>query len=274
MNTFTKIFGEGSPRRIRELIEKDKGWYATIAEPKNLEEQAIKMVGRKLYRMLIKEYTEKQWGRSCSELPPSIIKRLPLRFTYDNCYFADLHQGIPIDGYTELIANMLESCEVRVGTPFSPTLAEAERVVWTGPIDEYFGYCYGSLEYRSLRFESEKCLPDGESEANVLGCAVTNFTSHDVPFTRMIEHKHFNNTRGAKTSIVTAEYSLEWKPGAEPYYPMCDAKNLELYAKYKALADEQSKVIFGGRLGTYRYLNMDQVIRNAIDDYTLNTVSH
>jgi len=273
MNTFTKIFGGGSPRTIREKIEKDKGKYANI-EPTNLEEQAIKMVGKTIYKMLVKGYTEKQWGRLCKELPPSIIKRLPLRFTYDNCYFDDLYQGIPVDGYTHLICNMLENCDVEVNTPYTPEMAAcAKRIVWTGPIDEYFGYKYGPLEYRSLRFEHKIIQRYGERDINELGCAVTNYTSKDVPYTRAIEHKHFNPNVFQTGTVISYEYSYEWEPGVEPYYPIGDTKNLELYEKYKALADAEEKVMFGGRLGTYKYLNMDQVIRDAIEDYCFASVS-
>ncbi|MDR1001579.1 MAG: UDP-galactopyranose mutase, partial [Clostridiales bacterium] len=232
---------------------------AGITEPKNLEEQALFLVGRDIYEKLIKGYTEKQWGRACRRLPAFIIKRLPLRFTFDNNYFNDRYQGIPIGGYTKMVEKMLEGIEVRLNTEYSNLDAEmARKVVYTGAIDEFFGYKYGELEYRSLRFESEIVDMD-----NFQGNAVINYTEREVPYTRIIEHKHFEFGTQEKT-VITREYPAEWSQGFEPYYPVNDEKNNELYAKYEKLAAESS-VIFGGRLGQYRYYDMDKVVKAALE---------
>ncbi|MDR1001306.1 MAG: UDP-galactopyranose mutase, partial [Clostridiales bacterium] len=232
---------------------------AGITEPKNLEEQALFLVGRDIYEKLIKGYTEKQWGRACRELPVFIIKRLPLRFTFDNNYFNDRYQGIPIGGYTKMIEKMLEGIEVRLNTEYSNLDAGvARKVVYTGAIDEFFGYKYGELEYRTLRFESEIVDMD-----NFQGNAVINYTEREVPYTRVIEHKHFEFGTQEKT-VITREYPAEWSRGLEPYYPVNDEKNNELYAKYKKLA-AKSGVIFGGRLGQYKYYDMDKVIKAALE---------
>ncbi|MBR4306258.1 MAG: UDP-galactopyranose mutase, partial [Ruminiclostridium sp.] len=227
-------------------------------EPKNLEEQAISLVGRDIYEKLVKCYTEKQWGRDCKELPAFIIKRLPVRMTYDNNYFNDSYQGIPMGGYTQIIERMLEGAEVKLGVDYLQDKenlnALADKVVYTGAVDAYFDFCYGNLEYRSVRFETEEL-----ETSNYQGNAVVNYTDGDTPFTRIIEHKHFEYGT-QPTTIISREYSAEWKPGDEPYYPVNDEKNGSLYAKYKELADKEQGVIFGGRLGEYMYYDMDKVI--------------
>ncbi len=267
MNTFSKMWGVVTPKEAKEKIDSQIA-EAGIKEPKNLEEQAISLVGRDIYEKLVKGYTEKQWGKRADELPSFIIKRLPVRMTYDNNYFNDLYQGIPIGGYTQIAQKMLEGIEVRLNTDFFVNREElealADKIVFTGMIDEYFDYCYGELEYRSLRFESEIL-----DEENYQGNAVVNYTEYEIPYTRIIEHKHFefgcqNGNYNPKT-IITREYPATWKKGDEPYYPMNDDKNNELFAKYKELADKQDKVIFGGRLGMYKYFDMHQVIEVALN---------
>ena len=261
MLTFNKMWGVITPQeaeaKIKEQISKEN-----ITEPKNLEEQAISLVGRDIYEKLIKGYTEKQWGRKCTELPEFIIKRLPVRYTYDNNYFYDTYQGIPIGGYTRIFEKMLDGIEVKLGVDF---FAEreyyesiADKIVFTGMIDEYFGYQFGKLEYRSLSFDNEVLdMP------NYQGNAVVNYTESEVPYTRIIEHKHFEYGTQDKT-VITREYSKEYQEGDEPYYPINDQRNNELYSKYKALADNVSNVIFGGRLAQYKYFDMHNIIAEAL----------
>ena len=262
MNTFNKLWGVITPAEARAEIDEQIA-RAGIKEPSNLEEQALSLVGRDIYEKLVKGYTEKQWGRKATELPAFIIRRLPVRMTYDNNYFNDLYQGIPIGGYTGMIERMLDGIEVRTGCDYFADRTAydsmASRVVFTGMIDEYYDYCYGELEYRSLRFETETLDMD-----NYQGNAVVNYTEYEVPYTRIIEHKHFEYGEGAKT-VITREYPAAWKRGDEPYYPMNDDKNNELYAKYKKLADANEKVIFGGRLGMYKYYDMHNVIEAAFE---------
>lgn len=261
MYTFNQMWGVITPREAKEKIQSQVA-ESRIAEPKNLEEQAISLVGKDIYEKLVKGYTEKQWGRAASELPAFIIKRLPVRFTYDNNYFNDLYQGIPVGGYTKMVESMLQGCQVRLGEDFllkkEDYLAAADKVVYTGMLDAYFGYCFGPLEYRSLRFETEEM--DTE---NYQGNAVVNFTDRDTPYTRVIEHKHFEFGNQEKT-VVTREYPASWQPGDEPYYPMNDKKNNELFEKYWSLAEKEKNVIFGGRLGQYKYYDMDDVIEQAL----------
>ncbi|MGN9055898.1 UDP-galactopyranose mutase [Bariatricus sp. HCP28S3_A7] len=266
MNTFSRMWGITTPQEARKKIE-EQIKEAGITEPRNLEEQAISLVGRDIYEKLVKGYTEKQWGRRATELPTFIIKRLPVRFVYDNNYFNDKYQGIPVGGYTQIVEKMLEGIEVRLHTDFFASKEElqrqAEKIVFTGMIDEYFDYCYGELEYRSLRFETEEL--DME---NYQGNAVVNYTEYEVPYTRIIEHKHFefgcqNGEYNPKT-IITREYPATWKKGDEPYYPMNDEKNNALYTKYKELASKEEKVIFGGRLGMYKYFDMHNVVAEAL----------
>lgn len=268
MNTFNKMWGVVTPAEAKAKIEEQKR-EAGITDPKNLEEQAISLVGTDIYEKLIKGYTGKQWGRPCTELPAFIIKRLPVRFTYDNNYFNALYQGIPIGGYTKVIANLLDGIEVRLNTDYLENKvaldALADKIVYTGPIDAYFDYKLGTLEYRSVRFENE--LLDKPS---FQGNAAVNYTDRETPWTRIIEHKWFEfgkdeNGNDLPKTIISREYSSEWKPGDEPYYPVNDAKNGALYAEYKKLADAESKVIFGGRLGEYKYYDMDQVIAAVLD---------
>lgn len=259
MNTFSKMWGIKTPAEAQEIIARQIS-DLNITEPKNLEEQALKLVGRDVYEKLIKGYTEKQWGRSCNELPAFIIKRLPLRFTFDNNYFTDRYQGIPIGGYTQIFERLLDGVEVRLNTDFSDIDSSiAKKTLFTGCIDEFFGYKLGALQYRSVRFETE--VIDAE---NYQGNAVVNYTSAEVPFTRIIEHKHFEFGTQPKT-IISREYSAEWTQGIEPYYPINDDKNAALYADYAALAQERHDVIFGGRLGQYRYFDMDKTIRSALN---------
>lgn len=269
MNTFSRMWGVKTPQEAKEKIEAQVK-EAGITEAQNLEEQAISMVGKDIYEKLIEGYTGKQWGRPCRELPSFIIKRLPVRFTYDNNYFNDKYQGIPVGGYTQIIERMLEGVEVRLNTDFfeqkEELMEQAEKVVFTGMIDEYFDYCYGELEYRSLRFETEKL--DIE---NYQGNAVVNYTEYDVPYTRIIEHKHFEfSCQGDKEgsvqgTVITREYPADWQKGDEPYYPMNDDRNNMLYAKYKKLAEQEENVIFGGRLGMYRYFDMHNVVEEALN---------
>ncbi|MBQ3133019.1 MAG: UDP-galactopyranose mutase [Clostridia bacterium] len=262
MYTFNKMWGVTTPAEAEAIIRRQRT-EAGIVEPSNLEEQAISLVGTDIYEKLVKGYTEKQWGRPCDQLPAFIIKRLPVRFTFDNNYFNSLYQGIPTEGYTQMVARMLDGIEVRLGVDYlankSALDALAERVVYTGPIDAYFGYRLGALAYRSVRFETEVLdIP------NYQGNAVVNYTDRETPFTRVIEHKHFVFGTQPKT-VISREYSSEWAVGDEPYYPVNDAENGALYAAYKALADEEKSVLFGGRLGEYKYYDMDAVIAAALD---------
>lgn len=263
MNTFSKMWGIRTPAEARARIA-EQVESLHITQPRNLEEQALSLVGTDVYTKLVKDYTEKQWGRDCKDLPAFIIKRLPCRFTYNNNYFNDRYQGIPMGGYTVMVERMLEGVEVRLNTDYFRLIqAEpdiAKKIVYTGCIDEFFGYRLGSLKYRSVRFETEE-LP----MENFQGNAVVNYTSWEQPYTRIIEHKHFEF--GAQpTTVISREYSAEWKPGMEPYYPVNDAENSALYAKYQELARQQGNVLFGGRLGKYKYYDMDKVIRAALDD--------
>ncbi|MFR8171036.1 MAG: UDP-galactopyranose mutase [Marvinbryantia sp.] len=262
MYTFNKMWGVVTPQEAAQKIEEQRK-AAGITEPKNLEEQAISLVGTDIYEKLIKGYTEKQWGRPCDQLPAFIIKRLPVRLTFDNNYFNALYQGIPVGGYTKMVANMLEGTEVRLGVDYLEQKqildALADKVIYTGPIDAYFGYRLGALEYRSVRFETEVLdMP------NFQGNAAVNYTDRETPWTRIIEHKWFEFGTQPKT-VISREYSSEWKPGDEPYYPVNDEKNGALYAQYRALADEEEHVIFGGRLGEYKYYDMDAVIVSALE---------
>ena len=261
MYTFNRMWGVITPDEAKAKIEEQRA-AAGITDPKNLEEQAISLVGTDIYERLVKGYTEKQWGRPCDQLPALIIRRLPVRLTFDNNYFNALYQGIPIGGYTAMVEKMLEGAEIRLNVDYLEHKAEldalAERVIYTGPIDSYFNYCYGPLGYRSVRFESELLDTD-----NFQGNAVVNYTDRETPYTRIIEHKHFEFGTQEKT-IISREYSQEWKPGIEPYYPINDEKNGELYAKYRALAEKEAGVLFGGRLAEYRYYDMDAVIASAL----------
>ena len=261
MNTFNKMWGVITPAEAQAEIERQRAAHY-VAEPKNLEEQAINLVGTDIYEKLVKHYTEKQWGRPCTELPAFIIKRLPVRFVYDNNYFNALYQGIPVGGYTAMVEKMLEGAEVRLGVDYLADKAAwdavADTVVYTGPIDAYFGYKLGALAYRSVRFETETL--DME---NYQGNAVVNYTDADTPYTRIIEHKHFEFGTQPKT-VISREYSAEWKVGDEPYYPVNDEANGALYQQYKALAEGEEKVLFGGRLGEYKYYDMDKVIEAAL----------
>ena len=268
MNTFSKMWGIRTPQEAKDIIEKQKAEY-DIDEPKNLEEQALSLAGKDVYEKLVKGYTEKQWGRDCTELPAFIIKRLPMRFTYDNNYFNDRFQGIPMGGYTQIVEKMLDGIDVVTGEDFfdlkksgklsDGTEVSYDRILFTGQIDEYFDSKFGPLEYRSVRFETEKL--DME---NYQGNAVVNYTEREVPYTRIIEHKHFEFGK-QPTTIISREYSSEWKVGMEPYYPVNDEKNTKLYEKYRELAGKEEKVIFGGRLGQYRYYDMDKVIAAALE---------
>jgi len=259
MNTFSRLWGVRTPGEAKVELERQRAGYA-LMEPKNLEEQALKLVGRDIYEKLVKGYTEKQWGKSCAELPAFLIRRLPLRFTYDNNYFSDPWQGIPVEGYDSLTERLLKSCDVLLNTAYTAELGEtAEKTVYTGPIDTFFDYCLGHLEYRSLRFETEVLDVD-----NYQGNAVVNYTERAVPYTRIIEHKHFSFGTQPKT-VITREYPEPWSPGKEPYYPINDERNGALYEEYRKLAAQQKQVIFGGRLGLYRYMDMDRTIRAALD---------
>ena len=262
MYTFNKMWGVVTPEEATAKIEEQRK-AAGITEPKNLEEQAISLVGTDIYEKLVKGYTEKQWGRPCTELPSFIIKRLPVRLTFDNNYFNALYQGIPMGGYTKMVENMLGDVEVRLNVDYleqKETLdALADKVLYTGPIDAYFGYKLGNLEYRSVRFETEVL-----DKPNFQGNVAVNYTDRETPWTRIIEHKWFEFGTQPKT-VISREYSSEWKPGDEPYYPVNDEKNSKLYAEYKKLADAEQKVIFGGRLGEYKYYDMDAVIGAALE---------
>lgn len=263
MNTFNKLWGVVTPEEAKAKIEEQKIEFSII-EPKNLEEQAISLIGKDIYEKLIKGYTEKQWGRKATELPAFIIKRLPVRFTYDNNYFNDRYQGIPIGGYTKIIEKMLEGIEIKLNTNFFDNRKYfeniAKKIVFTGMIDEFYNYKFGKLEYRSLRFETETL-----NEENYQGNAVVNYTEREIPYTRIIEHKHFEFGKQEKT-VITKEYPSEWKEGDEPYYPVNDEKNNELYEKYRELAEKETNVIFGGRLGEYKYYDMDKVIEKVLGD--------
>ena len=268
MYTFNKMWGVVTPEEAAAKIEEQKK-AAGITEPKNLEEQAISLVGTDIYEKLIKGYTQKQWGRPCSELPSFIIKRLPVRLTFDNNYFNALYQGIPVGGYTKMVANLLDGIEVKLGVDYFDNKAEydamADKVIYTGPIDAYFDYKLGTLEYRSVRFETEVLdMP------NFQGNAAVNYTDAESPYTRIIEHKWFEfgkdaNGNDLPKTVISREYSSEWKLGDEPYYPVNDEKNGALYAQYKELADKEEHIIFGGRLGEYKYYDMDAVIASALD---------
>ena len=269
MNTFYQMWGVRTPQEAKAKIEEQKQ-ESGIKEPKNLEEQAISLIGNDIYEKLVKGYTQKQWGKECTELPSFIIKRLPVRFTYDNNYFNDSYQGIPIGGYTKIIEKMLEGIEVRLNTDFFDKKEEymemADKILFTGMIDQYFDYCFGELEYRGLNFESETLDTN-----NYQGNAVINYTDADTPYTRIIEHKHFEipanelgTEKDSDKTIITREYPMQWKKGEEAYYPVNDEKNSALYLKYKELAEKEKNVIFGGRLGMYQYFDMWKVIEEAL----------
>jgi UDP-galactopyranose mutase len=261
MNTFNKLWGVKTPKEAKDKIE-EQVIESNIDEPKNLEEQAIKLIGKDIYEKLVKGYTEKQWGTKATELPTFIIKRLPVRFTYDNNYFNDKYQGIPIGGYTNIIEKMLDGIEVKLNTDFFKSREEfenlADKVVFTGMIDEFYNYKFGILEYRSLKFEHEVL-----NEENYQGNAVVNYTEYKVPYTRIIEHKHFEYGTQPKT-VITKEYPAKWNKGDEPYYPINNKKNNEIYSKYKELTNKETNVIFGGRLGQYKYYDMHDVIAQAL----------
>lgn len=262
MNTFSKLWNVKTPAQAKAMI-KQQIEESGITTPNNLEEQAISLVGRDIYEKLVKGYTEKQWGQKATSLPSFIIKRLPVRFTYDNNYFNDLYQGIPIGGYTQIIEKMLEGTEVRLNTDYFANREElnalASKIVFTGMIDEFYDYKHGTLEYRSLRFESEVL-----EEENYQGNAVVNYTEYEVPYTRIIEHKHFEYGTGPKT-VITREYPADWEKGDEPYYPVNNDRNNEMYQQYKALASKEENIIFGGRLAEYKYYDMHNVIEQALN---------
>jgi UDP-galactopyranose mutase len=262
MNTFYQLWGVKTPKEAQAKIEGQKKRYH-IEMPNNLEEQAISLIGKDIYEILIKGYTEKQWGRKATELPSFIINRLPVRFTFDNNYFNDKYQGIPIGGYTQIIEKMLEGIEVKLNTDFfddkNNKLALADKIIYTGPIDKFYDYQYGALEYRSLRFENEVI-----DEPNYQGNAVVNYTEYDIPYTRIIEHKHFDFVETEHT-VITKEYPCNWQIGDEAYYPINDEKNAALYRKYKELADKEKQIYFGGRLAEYKYYDMHHVIEKALD---------
>jgi UDP-galactopyranose mutase len=265
MNTFAKLWGISTPHEAKAIINEQRR-LSGITEPKNLEEQAIFLAGYDIYEKLIKGYTEKQWGTTCDKLPASIIQRVPLRFTYDNNYFNDKYQGIPEHGYTVFAERLLDGADVMLDTDYFTFINEnpsiAKKTVYTGPIDEFFGYCYGELEYRSLRFET--CIFELD---NYQGNAVVNYTEQSILYTRVIEHKHFNpNAAGSNKTVVTYEYPEHWKRGLEAYYPISNELNMAIYGKYANLAKKKHDIIFGGRLGRYRYYNMDEVIADALSD--------
>lgn len=268
MNTFSRMWGIKTPEEAKKIIERQRK-ESGITEPKNLEEQALFLGGKDIYEKLIKGYTEKQWGRPCTELPSFIIKRLPVRLTFDNNYFNALYQGIPVGGYTKMVANLLDGIEVRLNEDYLAKKAEydvmADKVIYTGAIDAYFDYKLGTLEYRSVRFENETL-----DKPNFQGNAAVNYTDVETPWTRIIEHKWFEfgkdeDGNDLPKTVISREYSSEWKPGDEPYYPVNDEKNGQLYAQYRELAEKENKVIFGGRLGEYKYYDMDAVIASALD---------
>lgn len=263
MNTFAKIWPDViTPAEARAKIDEQIA-LEHITEPSNLEEQALSLVGRDIFEKLVKGYTEKQWGRDCTELPASIIKRLPCRFTYDNNYFNDRYQGIPIGGYTAMVERMLEGSDVRLGIEYRDLIKQepniAKRIIYCGPIDDFYDYRLGQLEYRSLRFETETL-----DEQNHQGVAVVNYTERDIPYTRVIEHKHFEFGTQPKT-VITHEYPADWKPGDEPYYPINDERNTKLYEQYAELAKSEGNVVFAGRLGGYKYYDMDKAIAAALE---------
>lgn len=263
MNTFSKLWNIKTPAEAKAIIAKQLAEYS-VRNPENLEEQALSLVGKDVYEKLVKGYTEKQWGRQCSELPAFLIRRLPLRFTYDNNYFNDRYQGIPIGGYTAIVEKMLQGIDVQTGISwqkFRETRGDItyDKVLYTGMIDEYFDYKLGALEYRSLRFETEEL----RSEDNYQGNAVVNYTEREIPYTRIIEHKHFEFGTQPGT-VITREYPMEWKRGDEPYYPVNNEKNNQLYEAYRELAEKEENVLFGGRLGQYRYYDMDKTIAAAL----------
>lgn len=262
MNTFYALWGVITPKQAQEKIRLQRE-EAGIQNPENLEQQAISLVGSDIYRILIKDYTEKQWGRKCTELPASIIKRLPVRFTFDNNYFNDTYQGIPIGGYNRIFEKLLEGIEVRLDCDYFEHRDElnslAEKVVYTGPVDQYFGYCYGRLEYRTVRFEQVTI-----DTPNYQGVAVMNYTDAETPYTRIIEHKHFEFGQQEKT-VISKEYSSEWKDDSEPYYPINNEKNNALYQQYKELADKEENTIFGGRLAEYKYYDMHHVVEQVLN---------
>lgn len=262
MNTFSKLWGIKTPAEAKEIIDRQRR-ECGVDNPSNLEEQALSLVGRDVYEKLVKGYTEKQWGRPCNELPAFIIKRLPLRFVYDNNYFNDRYQGIPVGGYTQIVEKMLDGCDVLTQTDYFDFIKQnqgiAAKTVFTGQIDRFFGYSLGALEFRAVRFETQVL-----DEENYQGNAVVNYTSADVPYTRIIEHKHFEFGKQPKT-VISREYSDEWKMGDEPYYPINDDKNNALYAAYQQLSQSRPDVIFGGRLGSYKYYDMDKVIAAAFE---------
>ena len=262
MNTFNRIWGVVTPDEAKaKIVEQRK---EIVGEPRNLEEKAISLVGRDVYEILVREYTEKQWGRPCADLPASIIRRLPVRLTYDNNYFNDSYQGIPIGGYTKIFEKMLAGCEVRLGVDFLENVSEyrklADMILYTGPIDEFYGFRFGPLEYRSLRFVHKR-MTDTD---NFQGVAVVNYTSKDIPYTRSIEHKHFEFGK-QPTTVVSYEFSHEWEPGEEPYYPVNDGKNQRRYEQYRALSKVDGQIVFGGRLGLYRYSDMQDTIISALE---------
>ena len=268
MNTFSKMWGVFTPEEARAKIDEQIA-QENIEAPANLEEQALSLVGRDIFEKLVKGYTEKQWGRDCKDLPASIIKRLPCRFTYDNNYFNDRYQGIPMGGYTKMVERMLEGIEVRTGVEYRDLIAEqpdiADRTIYCGPIDAFYDFKLGTLEYRSLRFESEIL-----DEENHQGVAVVNYTDRETPYTRIIEHKHFefcrdDNGNPQPKTVITREYPADWKPGDEPYYPVNDARNEKLYNEYRELAEREGSVVFAGRLGGYRYYDMDKAIAAAFE---------
>lgn len=265
MSTFHAMWGVNTPQEAEKKLTEQRAEYAGI-EPTNLEEQALKLVGRDIYEKLIKGYTEKQWGRSCKDLPAFIIKRLPVRMIYDNNYFNHPYQGIPVGGYTAMVERMLSGIELQLGQDYLSERKSydkmADKIIYTGQIDEYFGYCYGALQYRSLRFETEVLNIE-----NYQGVAGMNYTDSDIPYTRIVEHKHFEFGKGnPNKTVITREYSNAWEQGREAYYPVNDDINVALYEKYKLLADKEDHVQFGGRLGTYCYMDMDQVINEALED--------
>ena len=261
MNTFSRMWGISKPEEAKAIIAEQR--KVIKGEPKNLEEQAISLVGTHIYQKLVKGYTEKQWGRDCTELPAFIIKRLPVRYTYDNNYFNDRYQGIPIGGYNVIINKLFEGCDIETGVDYLENRekydALGECIVYTGTIDSYYNYQYGKLEYRSLRFESQVLDTD-----NYQGVAVVNYTDRETPYTRVIEHKHFEFGTQPKT-VITREYPADWKEGMEPYYPVNDEKNQDLYSRYAKLAEKEERVIFGGRLAEYKYYDMDKVILSALE---------
>lgn len=260
MNTFSKMWGIATPAEALAIIDSQRSEIK--GEPRNLEEKAISLVGKDVYEKLVKGYTEKQWGRTCDQLPASIIRRLPVRLTYNNNYFRDRYQGIPVGGYTAIIEKMLDGADILLNEDFindpAKLSSQAKRIIYTGPIDEYFGFCFGNLDYRALRFETEHLETD-----NYQGVAVVNYTDAETPYTRIIEHKHFEFGE-QQTTIISREYPLEWHPGIEPYYPINDEKNQSLYEKYAEKAAEEGNIVFAGRLGSYQYTDMQDTIKNAL----------